>query len=78
MKLKPGYEDYTEEEFIQLVNEICSAKEDELLESFFAVTEYPEGSDLIYYYDDDNATPKRIVSAVKAWRKAHSKRSFKS
>lgn len=78
MKLKSGYEDYTEEEFIQLVNEICSAKEDELLESFVAVTEYPEGSDLIYYYDDDNATPKRIVSAVKAWRKAHSKRSFKS
>lgn len=83
MKLKPGYEDYTEEEFIQLVNEICSAKggeawQDELLESFVAVTEYPEGSDLIYYYDDDNATPKRIVSAVKAWRKAHSKRSFKS
>lgn len=29
MKLKPGFEDYTEEEFIQLVNEICSAKGDE-------------------------------------------------
>ncbi len=83
MKLKPGFEDYTEEEFIQWVNEICSAKggearQDELLESFVAVTEYPEGSDLIYYYDDDNATPNRIVSAVKAWRKAHRKRGFKS
>ncbi len=37
MKLKPGFEDYTEEEFIQWVNEFCSAKggeaqQDELLE----------------------------------------------
>ena len=83
MKFKPGFEDYTEEEFIQLVNEICSSKggeawQDESLESFIAVTEYPEGSDLTYYYDDDNATPKRIVPAVKAWRKAHGKRGFKS
>ena len=74
MKLKPRFEDYTEAEFIQLVSEICSvegseAYQDELLENFIAVTEHPEGSDLIYYSDDD-ATPEKVLATVRAWRES--------
>lgn len=83
MNIKPTFEDYTEAEFTQLVSEICSAKsgeayQDQLLENFITVSEHPEGSDLIYYSDDDNATPEKIVAAVKAWRQAHGKSGFKS
>ena len=83
MNLKPRFEDYTEADFTQLVSEICSAEggeayQDKLLENFIAVSEHPEGSDLIYYSDDDNATPEKIVAAVKAWRQAHGKSGFKS
>ncbi|MCG7367884.1 bacteriocin immunity protein [Pantoea sp. ACRSH] len=74
MKLKPKFEDYTEAEFTQLVSEICSAEggeayQDELLENFIAVTEHPEGSDLIYYSDDDDVTPEKVIATVRAWRK---------
>jgi len=83
MKLKPKFHDYTEAEFPLLVNEICSAKggeayQDKLLENFISVSEHPEGSDLIFYSEDKDATPVKIVAAVKSWRKAHGKRGFKS
>ncbi|ERM09971.1 colicin immunity protein ImmE2 [Pantoea agglomerans Tx10] len=83
MNIKPTFEDYTEAEFTQLVSEICSAKggeayQDQLLENFITVSEHPEGSDLIYYSDDDKATPERIVAAIKAWRQAQGKNGFKS
>ena len=83
MNIKPKFEDYTEAEFTQLVSEICSAKggeahQDKLLENFISVSEHPEGSDLIFYCEDKDATPVKIVAAVKAWRKAHGKRGFKS
>lgn len=75
MNLKPRFEDYTEAEFTQLVSEICSAKgseayQDKLLENFIEVTEHPEGSDLIYYSYDDDATPEKVMAAVRAWRKS--------
>ncbi|WP_243077859.1 bacteriocin immunity protein [Pantoea sp. MQR6] len=83
MNLKPSFEEYTEAEFTQLVSEICSAEggedyQDKLLENFISVSEHPEGSDLIYYSEDEDATPVKIVAAVKSWRKANGKSGFKS
>lgn len=82
MNLKPRFEDYTEEEFTQLVSEICSAEgseayQDELLDNFIAVTEHPGGSDLIYYNDDDDLTPEKIVATVRSWRKMAGLPDFK-
>lgn len=83
MNIKPKLKDYTEAEFTQLVSEICNAEggeayQDKLLENFISVSEHPEGSDLIFYSDDDNATPEKIVASVKSWRKANGKGGFKS
>lgn len=83
MNLKPRFEDYTEAEFTQLVIEICSAEgneeyQDELLDNFIAVSEHPEGSDLIYYSDDDNLTPEKIVTTVREWRKIEGLPDLKS
>ena len=52
MDLKNRFEDYTEAEFTHLVSEIGSAYggdsyQDKLLENFIAVTQHPDGSDLI-------------------------------
>lgn len=82
MNLKPRFEDYTEAEFNQLVSEICSAEgneayQDELLENFIAVTEHPDGSDLIYYNDDDDLTPEKIVATVRSWRMSAGLSDFK-
>lgn len=73
MKLNQRFEDYTAAEFTQLVSEICSAEggeayQDELLENFIAMTEHPDGSDLIYYSDDKDLTPEKIVATVRSWR----------
>ncbi|HAU5562289.1 TPA: bacteriocin immunity protein [Serratia fonticola] len=83
MNLKQRFEDYTEAEFTHLVSEICSAKggeayQDELLENFIAVTEHPEGSDLIYYSDDDDLTPEKIIAAVRTWRRSKELPDFKT
>ncbi|WP_292971320.1 bacteriocin immunity protein [Pantoea sp. UBA4549] len=83
MKVKSRFQDYTEAEFTQLVSEICNAEggeayQDKLLENFIAVSEHPEGCDLIYYCDDENATPERIVFAVKSWRNANGKPGLKA
>ncbi|AIX48847.1 colicin transporter [Pantoea sp. PSNIH1] len=83
MKLKPRFEDYTEAEFTALVAEIFSAEggekyQDELLENFTAVSEHPEGSDLIYYNFDDDLTPEKVVAVVREWRKGQGLVDFKA
>ncbi|MDE1186591.1 MAG: bacteriocin immunity protein [Pantoea sp.] len=83
MELKNKYEDYTEAEFTQLVTEIFTvegseAYQDELLENFIAVSEHPNGSDLIYYNQDENITPRKVVEEIKNWRADNNKSSFRS
>lgn len=83
MQLKTKFEEYTEAEFIRLVSEICSAEggeayQDKLLENFISVTEHPDGSDLIYYNDNDDITPQGIVDEIKSWRRNNGKPGFKS
>lgn len=83
MELKFRFEDYTEAEFTQLVSEICSAKggeayQNELLENFISVSEHPDDSDLIFYCEDEDSMPDKIVKAVKSWRRTNNKKGFKS
>lgn len=73
--MKDRIEEYTEAEFKKLVQDICSvnvASEDEhtqLVRLFCRLTQHPDGSDLIYYPDDEaDATPERITEIVKNWR----------
>ncbi|WP_234913595.1 bacteriocin immunity protein [Vibrio anguillarum] len=76
--------DYTEIEFLELLNIIISAEgsdeyQDELLENFIATTEHPDGSDLIYYPENpEDGTPENIVRIVKEWRLSQSLPCFKS
>lgn len=83
MKLKPKFQDYTEAEFTELVANIFSAEggekyQDELLENFITVSEHPESSDLIYYNDDQDLTPEKVVAELREWRKSQELPDFKT
>jgi protoporphyrinogen oxidase len=82
---KSSFSDYTEAEFIELLEEL--AKEDEsetddradlLLLHFEKISEHPAGSDLIYYPETgaDNS-PKGVAKIVEEWRSANSLPGFK-
>lgn len=78
--------DYTEQQFVQFVEEIRKANKSasdnvlgELLEQFCEITGHPDGTDLIYYPEDgaDNSA-KGIACTVKEWRAANGLPGFKS
>jgi hypothetical protein len=73
---------YSKDEFLRLIEEICSATgseeyQDELLENFILVSEHPAGSDLIYYPESGNATPREILETLIAWRRSNGLPSFR-
>lgn len=84
--LKNSLSDYTEAEFIQLLEEL--AKEDAeaetddradlLLLHFKKISQHPAGSDLIYYPEPgaDNS-PTGVTQIVKEWRAAQGLPGFK-
>ncbi len=83
--LKNSISEYTEAEFIELLEEL--AKEDEaetddradlLLLHFEKISEHPAGSDLIYYPESgaDNS-PEGVTQIVKVWRAAQGLPGFK-
>ena len=83
MKLHGRLENHTESEFLELLNTIINAEgsddfQDELLENFIAITEHPDGTDLIYYPESpEDGTPENIVRIVKEWRLSQGLPCFK-
>ena len=84
-KLWSKFEEYTEEEFKKLVEDICfvnvksESEHDKLLVHFENISEHPQGSDLIYYpLEGEDCSPAGIVESVKAWRAANGKPGFKA
>lgn len=78
--------EYTETQFTCLLQEIFTANRngtpdevlDELLDQFRAVTGHPDGSDLIYWPEDESqCTPEGITKTVKEWREANGLPGFK-
>ena len=80
---KNNLSEYTESEFLELIQEICGVVgteeyQDELLEHFIEVTGCAAASDWIYYPQDDaDDSAEGIVQTVKAWRAANSLPGFK-
>ncbi|QLG96793.1 bacteriocin immunity protein (plasmid) [Pseudomonas yamanorum] len=75
MALKGRLEDYTEVEFLALLNGICNfdCQDEEThsiwVEHFVRVSQHPKGTDLIFWpEDDDDSSPEGILNAVKEWR----------
>lgn len=87
-KFKQKIEDYTEEEFIEFLNEFMNpsgkrGKEwdkysDALMDHFIEITGHPKKGDLIAYPEkpgDDE--PENVIKIIKAWRKSQSLSLFK-
>lgn len=77
MTSRGSISDYTEQEFLQLLTDICEVScqsEDDhsvLVRHFQEISEHPEGSDLIFYpADDADDSPEGILKTVKEWRRA--------
>ncbi len=89
MKLKNKLEDYTEAEFLLLLNELFENTQNlsdddfeqrsiELVNHFATITEHPSKSDLICYPRDGvEDSPEGILKEVKEWRALNGKPGFK-
>ena len=82
--MKNSISDYTEKEFLDFVKKICLAEgateedDNKLVREFEKLTEHPDGSDLIYYPEDDREdSPEGVVKEVKEWRAKQGKPGFK-
>lgn len=83
MNMKNNFSEYTKDEFISLISEICDAigdddYQDSLLEHLIKITEYPSVSDVIYYpADGADDSPEGIVNSIVEWRKSQGLPLFK-
>lgn len=84
--MKVNISDYTELQFIRLVEEIFEANRNatpdevlgELLDEFCALAEHPDGTDLIYWPESEElCTPEGITQTVKEWRRSNGLAGFK-
>jgi len=84
--LKESFSDYTEDEFVRLLEELFkedASESDELADvlllHFRKVSQHPSGSDLIYYPEDGaDTSAEGITRTVKEWRAANGLPGFKS
>lgn len=84
--MTPEISDYTEEQFISIVEEIFAANRNgtpevvlaDMLDNFCELAEHPSGTDLIYWPEDETqCTPQGITAIVKEWRADHGLTGFK-
>lgn len=90
VQLKARYEDYTETEFLEFLNEFFHSATtlegddfgryiSQLARHFATITEHPDEDDLIFHPPKGMVhTPAGILAAVKEWRSANGKAGFKA
>ncbi|WP_145537815.1 bacteriocin immunity protein [Yersinia kristensenii] len=84
MELKKELTDYTENEFLELINllfigEFSSEEEhDELVNHIVKITEHPNGTDILYYPEVGvEDSPEGVIEFIKKWRAENGKPGFK-
>ena len=84
MNLKNKFEDYTESEYISLINRLVegdysSEKEhDAIVDNIVSTSEHPNGTDILYYPEKGvEDSPEGVLKAIKTWRAANGKPGFK-
>ncbi|GID04747.1 bacteriocin immunity protein [Pseudomonas sp. 008] len=81
--IKP-YDQYTESEFLEMINrlflgEYSSEEElDTLVHQIVDASEHPNGTDILFYPEQDiDNSPTGILNSIKEWRKENGKPGFK-
>lgn len=85
MTKKATISEYTELDFLKLIRSIINPPDnisdqelDAQIMAFKALSEHPNGSDLIYWPEADGFdTPEEILRIIKEWRAANGKPGFK-
>jgi hypothetical protein len=77
-------EEYTEQEFLEVVRRLSSTaplsekQSDDLIHHIVLLSEHPAGTDVIFYPEPGIPdTPEGIVEVIKKWRAENGKPSFK-
>lgn len=84
MIVKSSVSDYTEQEFIELLQRIIGddaseEEENKLVHHFNTICEHPAGSDLIFYPEDGaDDSAYGITKTLKEWRAAQGLPGFKA
>lgn len=88
-KFKQNLEEYTEDEFIEFLNELISPDKslkgkrlenywDKLMDHFIEITGHPKKGDLVAYPEKpEDDEPENIMRIVKEWRKSQGLPLFK-
>ncbi|MEF1286123.1 bacteriocin immunity protein [Vibrio sp. M250220] len=73
IELKESITDYTEPEFLELINSISNnslsePEEDKLILHFSKIVKHPDGTDLLFYpKDNQDDSPKGIIKEISRW-----------
>lgn len=85
MKLKSRLEDYTEDEFMTLLNTLFNGESDteadyqSLVDHIDKMIQHPRGNGILFYPDEGvDDSPEGVIGVVKAWRAANGLPGFKS
>lgn len=83
--IKNKLEEYTEAEFLAFLNTIFNddydteQQTDDAVSEFERLTQHPDGSDLIFYpNDNDDDSPEGVLARVKKWRSENGLPLFKN
>ncbi|MBK5511305.1 bacteriocin immunity protein [Pseudomonas sp. TH15] len=84
MVLKAKFEEYTESEFISLINRLIEGdysserEHDAIVDNIVSISEHPSGSGILYYPAEGvEDSPAGVLKAIKDWRAANGKPGFK-
>jgi hypothetical protein len=84
MTFKDKLEEYTESEFMSLINRLVegdysSEKEhDAIVDNIVSTSEHPNGTGILYYPEPGvEDSPTGVIEAIKQWRAANGKPGFK-
>ena len=80
---RKSLKEYSKAEFRLLLEEIISAKggekyQDGLIEHFTEIVPHPDGTDLIFWADDDESTSDAILIKIERWCSENGKECFGS
>ncbi|WP_277760623.1 bacteriocin immunity protein [Pseudomonas sp. A34-9] len=84
MKLKNKLEDYTESEYLAVIERLFEGRfpserqHDEFVENIVVTSEHPNGTGVLYYPEEGaEDSPAGVLATIKAWRAANGKPGFK-
>jgi hypothetical protein len=84
MNFKNKFEEYTESEYISLINRLVEGdysserEHDDIVENIVRTSEHPNGTGVLYYPEEGvEDSPEGVLKSIKTWRAANGKPGFK-